>query len=36
MDYSKEIMNISSDDIINIAGKYFVDGGENIAIVSNT
>lgn len=35
-DYSKEITNISSDDIINIAGKYFVDGGENIAIVSNT
>jgi zinc protease len=34
MDYSKEIMDISSEDVIDVASKYFVDGRENIAIVS--
>jgi zinc protease len=33
-DYLKNIMSVTSDDIINVANKYFIDEKENIAVVS--
>ncbi len=33
--YSNNIMSISPRDIIDVANRYFIDNGENIAVVSN-
>lgn len=33
--YPKKIMSVTSEDIIDVANRYFVDSKENIAVVSN-